>query len=67
MMQAKVYWDKGNYKQVEKIQHVYSNVNDGIHETCDQMTKRMRANSIKSYTLGHDETIDDDALVFFKI
>ncbi len=52
------------YKQVEKIQHVYSNVNDGIHETCDQMTKRMRVNSIKSYTLGHDETIDDDGSIW---
>eukprot|EP00943_MAST-04B_sp_MAST-4B-sp1_P006246 g6246.t1 len=52
------------YKQVEKIQDVYSNINHGIHETCDQMMRRMRANSIKSYTLGHDETIDDDGLIW---
>ena len=52
------------YKQVEKIQDVYSNVNDGIHETCDQMMQRMRANSIKCYTLGHDETIDDDGSIW---
>ena len=40
------------YKQVEKIQDIYTNVCDGIYETCDERIRRMRQHSVKSYTFG---------------